>query len=144
MGKKGLENTEGEEDQLIEKSLEEKMYVLAIMEDFELERLKKSGDKERYLAVYYSAPDMPKGVTRLYVAFLGDFETRGYFEVHEQYRNTVAMWSEDFVEEKIPISNLSYIVGSAPLVSAFKKQKKAAKKTSVKRKRKEIEARNSK
>jgi len=110
------------------------MYVLAIMEDFELERLKKSGNKERYLAVYFFAPNMPKGVTRLYVAFLGDQETQGYFEVHEQYRNTVAMWSEDFVEEKMPVTNLSYIVGSPPLVSAFKeKQKRIAKKTSVRK-----------
>jgi len=112
------------------------MYVLAIMEDWELERLKKGGNKERYLAVYFSAPNMPKGVTRLYVAFLGDFTTQGYFEVHEQYRNTVAMWSEDFVGEKVSVTNFSHIIGTPSLVSAFKKQKKAAKKTSVKKKTK--------
>jgi len=122
------------------------MYVLAIMEDFELERLKKSGDKERYLAVYFSAPNMPKGVTRLYVAFLGDFETQGYFEVHEQCRNTVAMWSEFFVEEKISVTNFSHIIGKPSLVSAFQKRrkKKAAKQrtSGKKRKRKERELRS--
>jgi len=111
------------------------MYVLAIMENFELERLKKSGDKERYLAVYFSAPNMPKGVTRLYVACLGDEVTQGYFEVHGQYENTVAMWSEDFVREKISVTNFSHIIGKPSLVSAFKRKKKAGKRTSVKKRK---------
>jgi len=112
------------------------MYVLAIMEDWELERLKKGGNKERYLAVYFSAPNLPEKVTRLYVAFLGDEETQGYFEVHEQYRNTVAMWSEDFVGEKIPVTNFSHIIGEPSLVSEFRKQKKVVEKKSVKKRTK--------
>jgi len=111
------------------------MYVLAIMEDWELERLKKGGNKERYLAVYFSDPNMPEKVTRLYVAFLGDEVTQGYFEVHEQYRNTVAMWSEDFVREKIPVTNFSHIIGTPSLVSAFKR-KKVGRKTSIRKKKK--------
>jgi len=115
------------------------MYVLAIMEDFELERLKKGGVKERYLAVYFSASNMPKGVTRLYVAFLGDSTTQGYFEVHEQYGNTVAMWGEDFVAEEAPVTNFTHIVGLEPLLSEFIKQVKEAKEAKKEKKRKKTE-----
>jgi len=115
------------------------MYVLAVMENWELERLRKNGNKQRYLAVYFSAPNMPLNVARLYVAFLGDKTTQGYFEVHDQFGNTVAMWSESFVEEKISVTNFSHIVGLEPLVSKFITQVKRAKEAIKKTKQKRVE-----
>jgi len=115
------------------------MYILAVMEDWELERLKQSGNKERYLAVYFSAPNMPEKVTRLYIAFPGDQATQGYFEVHEQYGNTVAMWGEDFVAEETPVTDFTHIVGLEPLLSKFIKRVKGAKEAKREKKRKKTE-----
>jgi len=115
------------------------MYVLAVMENSELERLRKNGNKQRYLAVYFSAPNMPLNIARLYVAFLGDETTQGYFEVHDQFGNTVAMWSEDFVEEKVPVTDFSHIVGLEPLLSKFITQVKKAKKAIEKPKQKKTQ-----
>jgi len=107
------------------------MYVLGVMTEEHFKHLRTAGSKERNLAVYWSAMDMPDGVTRLYVITPKDDKTRGYFPVHEQVRNTLALWSEDFVVEETYAADFVHIVGDewtseiAKKKAAILKEKKA-------------------
>jgi len=98
------------------------MYVLGVMMEEHFEHLRTAGSKERNLAVYWSAVDMPDGVTRLYVITPKDDRTRGYFPVHEQVRNTLALWSEDFVTEEAYPADFVHIVGDEWTAGITKKK----------------------
>jgi len=98
------------------------MYVLGVMTEEHFEHLRTAGSKERNLAVYWSAFDMPDGVTRLYVITPKDDKTRGYFPVHEQVRNTLVLWSEDFVVEEKHTADFIHVVGIEWLPEITKKK----------------------
>jgi len=98
------------------------MYVLGVMTEEHFEHLRAAGSKERNLAVYWSAMDMPDGVTRLYVITPKDDRTRGYFPVHEQVQNTLALWSEDFVVEETYAADFVHIVGDEWTAGITKKK----------------------
>jgi len=115
------------------------MYVLGVMTEEHFEHLRTAGSKERNLAVYWSAMDMPNGVTRLYAITPKDDRTRGYFPVHEQVRNTLALWSEDFVTEEANPVDFAHIIGDEWTAEITKK--KAAIKKSKKVKSEAVEPR---